>query len=607
MAFVFHVEFGMNDTPLTQALEKGNYASAERLILDCPNSSYLDDGCYQRTPLYICLCGVDEFHQRVATRNLYLARLLIEHGANVNKRVPVTNFGSEYISPGKTSLELLVDFFIELTQDSSSDGQTSLWRSWNPSTEPVVGLNKQYLTRREDVKEDVLDIIFCILRHGGDVNVQDEHRRTPLHRVARLCTDVSLLRLLHTNGGSLIQLDATGNCPLLALCSVKKSEEDDEDAWDVSSASSADSGAGAEGQAREQDETEKLWRAKLRLRRESLLYLIKAKEIDINRQNSLGQTALVHAILREDFVNARLLLEAGACPSLQACVWKSRRKKRKLSALFVSLMSIPLQRSLHHSSLYNRMVKPVQPISVLVDAGYFTTEEVVNELSSLIASDFPEFSHLRPMADSLLHLMFGYKSASLKQLAARKVFQCCLLENTACLHAILPVSAILDSYPAAATVASHSSLSPTHSPSSAQAVVQAQSLPQLLKSSSGKLEEYLTLVLNCTVLQQLTQLLQLPISLQLHFEAQLLFLRMLLKFSSLTIWRPATQTIIPLGGHVGIGIHQGAIGRFVPGGGIFRIGDDSDDSGEDEDVEDSSDGNSSSEENVEGDSDIEYW
>ena len=44
MAFVFHVEFGMNDTPLTQALEQGNYASAERLILDCPNSSYLDDG-----------------------------------------------------------------------------------------------------------------------------------------------------------------------------------------------------------------------------------------------------------------------------------------------------------------------------------------------------------------------------------------------------------------------------------------------------------------------------------------------------------------------------------------------------------------------------------
>lgn len=44
MAHVFHVEFGINDTSLTRALENGNYASAERLILDCVNPSYLDEG-----------------------------------------------------------------------------------------------------------------------------------------------------------------------------------------------------------------------------------------------------------------------------------------------------------------------------------------------------------------------------------------------------------------------------------------------------------------------------------------------------------------------------------------------------------------------------------
>lgn len=44
MAHVFHVEFGINETPLTRALENGNYASAEKLILDCVNPSYLDEG-----------------------------------------------------------------------------------------------------------------------------------------------------------------------------------------------------------------------------------------------------------------------------------------------------------------------------------------------------------------------------------------------------------------------------------------------------------------------------------------------------------------------------------------------------------------------------------
>lgn len=607
MAFVFHVEFGMNDTPLTQALEQGNYASAERLILDCPNSSYLDDGCYQRIPLYICLCGVDQYHQRVTPRNLYLARLLIEHGANVNKRVPVTNFGSEYISPGKSSLELLVDFFIDLSQDVPTDRRNpSMWHIWNPATELVVGLNKQYLTKREVVKEDVLDLIFNILRHGGDANIQDEYRRTPLHQAARLCPDTSLLQLLHTNGGNLNHLDTAGNCPLLSLCSFDRTGEDEEDIWDVSSASSVESGsAGFLRSAGNQDE-EDYWQTKLRISRDPLVYLIKAKETDINRQNNIGQTALFDVLLREDMQSARLLFEAGACPSLQGCVWKSRRKKRTMSALFAAFMSIPLQRSLQHSSLYNRMVKPVQPISGLVDAGYFTTEKVVSELANLITSDFPEFCHLRPMADSLLHLMFGYKSASLKQLAARKVFQCCLLENTSCLHTILPVPAILESYPAVSANTSPT----TMSSSSHESSLPPSSLPQLLSSNPGKLEEYLTLVLNHTVLKRLTHLLQVPASLQLHLEAHLLYLRMLLKFSSLSAWRPPAPAVFPVSGAVSIGM-QGGIGRFMPGGGIFRIGDHSDDSGEDDEGSNNSDSsssyNSSSEENVEGDSDLEYW
>ena len=38
------MEFGFNDTPLTRALESGNYALAEKIIRDNVNPSALDEG-----------------------------------------------------------------------------------------------------------------------------------------------------------------------------------------------------------------------------------------------------------------------------------------------------------------------------------------------------------------------------------------------------------------------------------------------------------------------------------------------------------------------------------------------------------------------------------
>ena len=41
---VFHVEFGINETDLTRALEVRHYQEAERIIQDNSYSSYLDEG-----------------------------------------------------------------------------------------------------------------------------------------------------------------------------------------------------------------------------------------------------------------------------------------------------------------------------------------------------------------------------------------------------------------------------------------------------------------------------------------------------------------------------------------------------------------------------------
>ena len=61
-------------------------------------------GCYQRFPLYICLSGVDEYSERPVARNLYLSRLLIERGANVNHRVPVVRIISAFLTKKETYL-----------------------------------------------------------------------------------------------------------------------------------------------------------------------------------------------------------------------------------------------------------------------------------------------------------------------------------------------------------------------------------------------------------------------------------------------------------------------------------------------------------------------
>lgn len=82
----FHVEFGINETQLTRLLERGEYREAERLIQENNSASYLDEGCYQRTPLFIVLSGEDETGQVHTQRNLHLAKLLVEHGACVNYR-----------------------------------------------------------------------------------------------------------------------------------------------------------------------------------------------------------------------------------------------------------------------------------------------------------------------------------------------------------------------------------------------------------------------------------------------------------------------------------------------------------------------------------------
>lgn len=54
--------------------------------------------------------------------------------------------------------------------------------------------------------------------NGGDPNVHDESKLTPLHKTAIYSHDDRLLRLLCENGANVNSTDRKGNSPLLSMC-----------------------------------------------------------------------------------------------------------------------------------------------------------------------------------------------------------------------------------------------------------------------------------------------------------------------------------------------------------------------------------------------------
>ncbi|GAB1598107.1 uncharacterized protein LOC115214915, partial [Argonauta hians] len=407
----FHVEFGINETPLTNFLEKNDYISAEKIIRETANPSYLDEGCYQRTPLYIVLCGLDEEEVNVKPRNLFLAKLCIERGANVNHRVPKVTNGSEFIGPGKSPIELIIDFYNIVTRylEWSKSGRLSASECWNPNDDIVIGFSNKVVYNLYEVKEICEQLVFTILATGGEPNIKDEDHQTPLHTLAIRGFDIEMAKLLYENEANINAIDQRHNSPLLCLLDISICESDYKQIDDLSPTSSdntLEDNVSIEG-----------------VKKDFFYFFLDQSDIDLDVQNHKGQTALFHCVIRADIECCYQLLIRNADPSIRATVIQSPKQKQKLSPLFCTCLSFPAQRSLRLQHNFRYLIQSSRKFSYLVDSGYFTTDDILNELGDHMKDFFPEFINWIPIASQTIHMLFGQTTATLKQLSVRIIFQ----------------------------------------------------------------------------------------------------------------------------------------------------------------------------------------
>ncbi|XP_025096996.1 uncharacterized protein LOC112565638 isoform X2 [Pomacea canaliculata] len=400
-----------------------------------------------------------------------------------------TFWGCEFLSPGKSCLELLTDFYIDLTQQKNH--YMHHCTNMSAATVMVVGLNKTYLLNVDEVLEDLMDLIFLVLSSGGNSNVGNENHMTPLHRVCMYSHDSRLLHLLHENGADINAVDAEGSTPLLALCDSTTHQ-----LYDISN--------DILPAVHEHSSTSGF----LKIKVDFLDYLLQIKDLDIDHQNSHGHTALFHCMLRGDSSGTLMLLHHGADPTLRGTVWETRKRKREISPLLAVFLSAPVKSKLGTMNANRCFALGLSTISHLVDAGYFNRLEIEEEIEQLLEQDLQEFFHMKLHAGLLIQQMFGGVSCSLQQLAARQLFGYYLLENTRYLQHILPVSTFQQRFQ-------------THD----------------LQNLDGY-EEYVGLVLNNTVLQAFVSLLGLPVDTLLHMQIELLLQRLGLLLARLHVARP---------------------------------------------------------------------
>ena len=122
--------------------------------------------------------------------------------------------GAEYIGPGRSPLECVVEFFNFLTR---RDQYHSMRWQIIPAYKAISLMGRAHVSAGE-LAEELIDMMWLLLGHGAKVNVRDVENKTPLHNTLLRSGDIRMVQVLTDNNADINAVDCYGNTPLMSLC-----------------------------------------------------------------------------------------------------------------------------------------------------------------------------------------------------------------------------------------------------------------------------------------------------------------------------------------------------------------------------------------------------
>lgn len=383
----FNVVFGINETPLTQALETRRFDEALAYI-NSRHGMCLDEGLYQRIPLYIVLSGENSTVDGEAIPiHLKIAWRLIERGADPNMRIP-ESCGLELVGPGTSPLQCVINFYNLVTnKDMVTSGKTL-------KSHKVLSLNGKFIKNLGDLTEELVNLVWFLLGHGADVNVRDAEMKTPLHTTLLRSKDLRMAQTLCDNGADLMAIDCQGNTPLMSICCPLPWRDSAEQGpclnYDIGDA---------------------------------VHFLLSFENVKIDHCGIHGRNALFYAMQSANLKVAKILLDNGANPSFRGLGPDGRYISPLLAAM------IPWT-----STGRKNVADICHKLAPLVDKGYFCTKDILMELLEYaswgIGGETEPSLDMKHFETDLVTMMFGQSSCKLTQLASRAFIDCKFVGNT---------------------------------------------------------------------------------------------------------------------------------------------------------------------------------
>lgn len=419
----FQGQIGMHGTPLTTVISCGEFKAAEQIIESTSDASYLNDGRYENIPLHMVLSNNT---YAKSCRNLKLARLLVQKGANPNLRIPYGELDMASPSPFE---ELVVyhealKSYVAGVSDVLLEELEMYFETEDLKLEFLTNTvdldNERCVPNLESCKkliEQTSDLIDIFLRYGSDPSVLTTFSHKSLFHWVIEHEDIDLAkRFLDTCRVNLNLCDLHGSTPLMDTI-LRNSPENSLTIYEAMCDT--------------------------------------ADTVDINACDCCGETALFRAVFAGATEMAVRLCEDGAYLRTVVCLsqvpMSTCREPRDSARLIysgllldgVSPMTTPFLASLLADSLVRLRYSHVSTqdsssdifhphkhlldkiisasVSPLVDHGCFSNEIVASEVKTLLESaDYYILGQVNPT--DLLTLMFGQVSCGLRQLCVRTIF-----------------------------------------------------------------------------------------------------------------------------------------------------------------------------------------